>query len=230
MALDGFPGIRQPQLWLKAPCRLPMENDQWWKTFGHCRLSEGTLHTAWRGDWRTISCFSWESKRALDATKPKARGPQNDCYLKASRHHWQTLSEITHKDNHFTAKGQIWVLHDVAQSPVYCLGRCCVGASSQTINFASYNSSIESLYPSIEHIESLPMAIGILKTKCEVRPPSNRKVVMSEKATSMATCPSHQTNANNTLYTKVFCDPPKLSKKNTTPWAIALNTTVTVVS
>ncbi len=74
------------------------------------------------------------------------------------------------------------------------------------------------------------MAIGILKIECEVYPPSHRKVVMSEEATSMATCPSHRTNANNTLYTKVLFDPPKLSKKNTTPWATALNTTVTVIS
>ncbi len=74
------------------------------------------------------------------------------------------------------------------------------------------------------------MAIGILKTECEVHPPSNRKVVMPEEATLMVTCPSHRIDANNTLYTKVLSDPPKPSRKNTMPWATALNTTVTVVS
>ncbi|CAN5954649.1 unnamed protein product [Sphagnum jensenii] len=127
-------------------------------------------------------------------------------------------------------KSRCYMMSRKVRSTALAQCRCCVGASSQTINFASWNSSIESLCPNIEHIESLPMAIGILKTECEVRPPSNRKVVMSKEATSMATCPSHRTNANNMLYTKVLCDPPKLSKKNTTPWAIALNTTVTVVS
>jgi len=47
--------------------------------------------------------------------------------------------------------------------------RCCVGASSQMISFASRNSSAESLYTGIKHIESLPMAIGILKTESDVR-------------------------------------------------------------
>jgi len=76
------------------------------------------------------------------------------------------------------------------------------------------------------------MAIGILKTECEVRPPSNRKVVMSEEATSMATCSTRQTNVNNTLYIKVFPDPPRSSRKNTTPspWATTLNSAVTIIS
>jgi hypothetical protein len=54
---------------------------------------------------------------------------------------------------------------------------------------------------------------------------------MSKEATPMAMCPSHRTNAN-TLYIKVLPDPPGPSRKNTmpSPWAIALNTTVTVVS
>jgi hypothetical protein len=48
----------------------------------------------------------------------------------------------------------------------------------------------------------------------------------------MATCQSHQTHANNTLYTKVLPDPPRPCKKNTTPssWATALNTVMIVVS
>ncbi len=110
--------------------------------------------------------------------------------------------------------------------------RCCAGASSQLINFASRSSSAESLYTGIEHIESLPRSIGILKTECAVRPPSNRRAAMPEEATVMATCPSHRTNANNTLYTKVLPDPPGPSKKNTTPspWAITLNTVVTTIS
>jgi hypothetical protein len=76
------------------------------------------------------------------------------------------------------------------------------------------------------------MVIGILKIECEVRPPSNRKVVMSKEVTRMATCPSRRTNANNTLYTKVLFDPPRLFKKNIvpSPWAIALNTVMTVIS
>jgi hypothetical protein len=45
---------------------------------------------------------------------------------RASRHHWKTLSKITHKDNHFTAKGQIWVLHDVPQNPVYYISTMSV--------------------------------------------------------------------------------------------------------
>ncbi len=85
--------------------------------------------------------------------------------------------------------------------------RCCVGASSQTISFASRSSSVESLCTAIKHIESLPMVIGILKTECEVRPPSNRRVVMLEEVTPMATCPSRRTDANNTLYIKVLPDP-----------------------
>ncbi len=68
MALDGVPSIRQFWLRLRAPCRLSMENDQWWKTLGHCQLSEGTQHTTWRGDRRAISCFSWKSRCALHAT------------------------------------------------------------------------------------------------------------------------------------------------------------------
>ncbi len=59
--------------------------------------------------------------------------------------------------------------------------RRCAGASSQTISFASWSSSTKSLYIGIEHIESLPMVIGILKIKCEVHPPSNRRVVMSKE-------------------------------------------------
>jgi len=100
------------------------------------------------------------------------------------------------------------------------------------MNFASRSSSTESLCTCIEHIESLPRAIGILKTECAVRPPSNRKATMPEEATPMATCPSRRTNVNNTLYTKVLPDPPRPSWKNTTPspWAIALNTVVTVIS
>ncbi|KAH8942421.1 hypothetical protein BDL97_14G098200 [Sphagnum fallax] len=92
-----------------------------------------------------------------------------------------------------------------------------MGASSQTINFTSRNSSVESLYTSIEHIESLPMEIGILKIECEVRPPSNKRAIMPEEVTLMATCASHRTNANNTLYTKVLFDPPRLSRKNIVP-------------
>jgi hypothetical protein len=48
-------------------------------------------------------------------------GRRNDCCLKASGHHYWTLLKITPEDNHFTAKGRIWALHDVAQSPVYHL-------------------------------------------------------------------------------------------------------------
>ncbi len=110
--------------------------------------------------------------------------------------------------------------------------RCCAGASSQTINFASRSSLTELLCTGIEHIESLARAIGILKTECAVRPPSDRRAVMPKKATPMATCPSRRTNANNTLYTKVLHDPPWPSRKNIAPlpWAIALNTIVTVIS
>ncbi|CAK9224469.1 unnamed protein product [Sphagnum troendelagicum] len=110
--------------------------------------------------------------------------------------------------------------------------RCCAGASSQTINFASRSSSAESLCTGIEHIESLPRPIGILKTKCAVRPPSNRRAAMPEEATPMATCPSRRTNANNTLYTKVLPDPPGPSRKNTapSPWVIALNIIMTAIS
>jgi hypothetical protein len=82
--------------------------------------------------------------------------------------------------------------------------QCCAGASSQTISFASRSSSVKSLCIGIEHIESLPKVIGILKTEFEVCPPSNRRATMPEEATLMATCPSHRTDANNTLYTK-FC-------------------------
>ncbi|CAM6064233.1 unnamed protein product [Sphagnum tenellum] len=105
-------------------------------------------------------------------------------------------------------------------------------ASSQTINFASRSSSAESLRTGIEHIESLPRAIGILKIQCAVRPPSNRKAAMPEEATPMATCPSRRTNANNILYTKVLPNPPGLSRKNIapSPWAIALNIVVTAIS
>jgi hypothetical protein len=76
------------------------------------------------------------------------------------------------------------------------------------------------------------MAIGILKIECEVRPPSNRRVVMSEEATPMVMCPSYRIDANNTLYTKVLPDPPGPSKKNTTPspWATTLNTIVITIS
>jgi len=95
--------------------------------------------------------------------------------------------------------------------------QCCAKISSQMINFASWSKLAELFYTHIKHIESLPMAIGIFKIECEVRPPSNRKAVMPEEATLMATCLSCQTDANNTLYTKVFLDPPRLSRKNTTP-------------
>jgi hypothetical protein len=76
------------------------------------------------------------------------------------------------------------------------------------------------------------MVIGILKTECEVHPLSNRRATMPEKATPMATCPSHQTDANNMLYTKVLPDPPRLFRKNITPspWATALNIAITVFS
>ncbi len=55
---------------------------------------------------------------------------------------------------------------------------------------------------------------------------------MLEEATPMATCPSHQTNVGNTLYTKVLLDPFGPSRKNIapSPWATALNTTMTTVS
>jgi hypothetical protein len=49
---------------------------------------------------------------------------------------------------------------------------------------------------------------------------------MPEEATSMVTCPTRRTNANNALYTKVLLGPPRPSRKNTTPWVIALNTIV----
>ncbi|CAM6007380.1 unnamed protein product [Sphagnum balticum] len=110
--------------------------------------------------------------------------------------------------------------------------RCCAGASSQTINFASRSNSAKSLCTSIKHIESLPRAIRILKTECEVCPPSNRRAVMPEEATPMAMCPSCQTDANNTLYTKVLPNPLGPSRKNImpSPWATALNTAVTTIS
>jgi len=55
---------------------------------------------------------------------------------------------------------------------------------------------------------------------------------MPKEAIAMATCPSRQTNANNTLYTKVLPDPPGLSRKNTapSPWAITLNIVVITIS
>jgi len=55
---------------------------------------------------------------------------------------------------------------------------------------------------------------------------------MPEETTPMATCPSHRTNANNTLYTKVLPHPPGPSRKNTapSPWAIALKTVMTTIS
>jgi len=127
--------------------------------------------------------------------------------------------------------GHHMMLHKI-RSTASTQCRCCAGASSQTINFASQSSSIESLCTGIEHIESLPRAIGILKTECAIHPPSNRRAVMPKEATPMATCPSRQTNANNTLYTKVLPNPPRPSRKNTTPspWAIALNTIMTTIS
>jgi hypothetical protein len=118
------------------------------------------------------------------------------------------------------------------QSTASAQCQCCVGASSQTNNFASRSSLTQSLFIGIKHIESLPMAIGILKTKCEVCPPSNRRAAMPEEATPMATCPSHRIDANNTLYTKVLHDPPGPSRKITvsSPWATTLNTIVIIVS
>ncbi len=55
---------------------------------------------------------------------------------------------------------------------------------------------------------------------------------MPKEATPMATCPSRQTDANNTLYTKVLLDPPRPSRKNIapSPWATTLNIAVTIVS
>ncbi|CAK9859875.1 unnamed protein product [Sphagnum jensenii] len=84
------------------------------------------------------------------------------------------------------------------------LYKCCAKASSQTINFTSRSNSTKSLCTGIKHIESLPMAIGILKIEFEVRPPSNRRAAMPKEVTPMATCPSHRIDANNTLYTKVY--------------------------
>jgi hypothetical protein len=46
------------------------------------------------------------------------------------------------------------------------------------------------------------MVIGILKTKHEVRPPSNRIIVMLKEATPMATCLSCRTDAS---YIQRFC-------------------------
>jgi hypothetical protein len=76
------------------------------------------------------------------------------------------------------------------------------------------------------------MAIGILKIECEVCPPSNRRAIILEEATSMVMCPSYRIDANNTLYTKVLPDPPGLSRKNIapSPWAIMLNIAVTTIS
>jgi hypothetical protein len=95
--------------------------------------------------------------------------------------------------------------------------QCYAEASSQTINFVSQSNLAELFYTSTEHIKSLLMAIRILKTECEVHPPSNRRAAMREEATLMAMCPSRRIDANNTLYTKVLPDPPKPSRKNITP-------------
>jgi hypothetical protein len=46
------------------------------------------------------------------------------------------------------------------------------------------------------------MVIGILKTKYEVRPPSNRTIIMPKEATPMVTCLSRQTDAS---YIQRFC-------------------------
>jgi hypothetical protein len=75
------------------------------------------------------------------------------------------------------------------------------------------------------------MAIEILKTECEVRPPSNRRIVMPKEVTPMVTCPSRQTDDNNTLYTKVLLDPPGPSRKNIapSPWTTTLNTIVIAI-
>jgi hypothetical protein len=51
----------------------------------------------------------------------------------------------------------------------------------------------------ILQIESLSTSIGILKAKCEVRPPSNKSTAILEEATAMATFPSQRTAARRTL-------------------------------
>ncbi len=55
---------------------------------------------------------------------------------------------------------------------------------------------------------------------------------MPKKVTPMVMCLSRQTNANNTLYTKVLPNPPRPSRKNIapSPWATTLNTAMTAVS
>jgi hypothetical protein len=55
---------------------------------------------------------------------------------------------------------------------------------------------------------------------------------MPEEVTPMVMCLSHRTDVNNTLYTKVLPDPPRLSKKNTppSPWATVFKIIVTTVS
>jgi hypothetical protein len=49
------------------------------------------------------------------------------------------LSEITPENNHFTAKGRIWALHDVTQNLVYHFGTMSVLCWS--FSFASWNNS-----------------------------------------------------------------------------------------
>ncbi len=185
-----------------------------------------------RGSARNLMFFV--RLKTCNATKSNVRRPQKRLLPKSL---WTPLPDII--ENHprrqplYCQRANLGAV-DVAQSSIYTLAQCqcCVKTSSQTINFASRSNSAKSLCTSIKHIESLPMVIEILKIECEVHPPSNRKTTMPEEATLMATCPSHRTDANNTLYTKVLLDPPGLSRKNIapSPWATTLNIIVIAIS
>ncbi len=122
MVLDGFLGIRKSRLQLRASVgfRGKMINDR--RLLAIVDSQKVFSIQLGEGIGAQSHVFRESQDVHLTPQNRMRKGRRNDYYPRASGHHWRTLSEITPKDNHFTAKGRIWAPHDVAQNPVYRLG------------------------------------------------------------------------------------------------------------
>jgi hypothetical protein len=160
MALDGFPSIRWFWFRLRAARRFLVENDQWWKTLGHYRLStynleRGLAHNLMFSIKFKTRTWHHKTEREKAIEMIVARKP-----LDTTNGHCQKLPL---KTTTLPPKGESGhcMMSRKVQSIASAQCQCCARTSSQMINFASQSSSAKSLCTSIEHIESLPMAIGL---------------------------------------------------------------------
>jgi hypothetical protein len=155
MALDGFSVIRRFRLQLKASCRLPMENYQWWKILAivdsqkvfSIRPEKGLVCNL-MFSVRVKTCTSRHKTKCAKAAKMIAARKPLDTTGGQCQKSPPKITTLPPKGE----SGRCMMSRKV-RSIASAQCRCCVGASSQTISFASRSYSAKSLCIDIKHIE-----------------------------------------------------------------------------